>query len=55
MRWQLNSVATVATAGQPVVMVEYKRKRTLYFLILAVAIQPLTMWYLISYLTLAMR
>jgi len=55
MRWQLNSIATVANVGQPVVMVEYKRKRTLYFLILAVAIQPITAWYLISYLTFTMK
>lgn len=54
MRWQLNSVATVSSVNQPVVMVEYKRKRTLYFLILAVAIQPLTTWYLMSYVTSAM-
>lgn len=51
MRWQLNSVATVSNVGQPVVMIEYKRKRTLYFLILAVAIQPVTTWYLTSYLS----
>lgn len=55
MRWQLNSVATVQSVGQPVVMVEYKRKRTLYFLILAVAIQPITTWYLVSNVVFTMR
>jgi uncharacterized membrane protein len=50
MRWQLNAVATISNGSQPVVMIEYKRKRTLYFLILAVAIQPITSWYLASYL-----
>jgi len=55
MRWQLNSIATVSSVGQTVVMVEYKRKRTLYFLILAVVIQPLTTWFLISNLTISMR
>lgn len=51
MRWQLNSVVTVSNVDEPVVMVEYKRKRTLYFLIFAVAIQPITTWYLTSNLT----
>lgn len=55
MRWQLNSVATVLNAGEPLVIVEYKRKRTLYFLIFAVAIQPITTWYLTSNLTFTMR
>lgn len=55
MRWQLNSVAAVQSVGQPVVMVEYKRKRTLYFLILAVAIQPITTWYLVSNVVFTMR
>jgi len=55
MRWQLNSIATVPSVGQPVVMVEYKRKRTLYFLIIAVVIQPITTWYLVSSLTFTMR
>ncbi|XP_050440129.1 protein YIF1A-like [Adelges cooleyi] len=53
MRCQLNS--SVSDTNNPVVMIEYKRKRTLYFLILAVVIQPITTWFLVSNLTFSMR
>ncbi|XP_050526558.1 protein YIF1A isoform X2 [Daktulosphaira vitifoliae] len=54
MRCQLNSIVPDPNVNQTIVMVEYKRKRTLYFVIMAVMVQPITTWYLISSLTFAM-
>ncbi|VVC34589.1 Yif1 family [Cinara cedri] len=50
MRIKLNTTPMVSNMVQPI-MIEFQRKRTLYFLILALIIQPLTTWFLISQLT----